>query len=172
MPNHRPEAVANMFLELAGDKGLTQLQIQKLTYIAHGWTLALYDQPLTNELPQAWDMGPVYSNLRQRLAHVGANSVHNKIREYDHYPSTVFSNRNGGKEISADFSETEADIIRQVWDIYGSLSGFELSNLTHLNDSAWYRTYNEYGRNKEISNSLTKEHYKKLATEGSTQENS
>ena len=51
MPNHRPEAVANRFLELAGDEGLTQLQIQKLVYIAHGWTLALYDQPLTRELP-------------------------------------------------------------------------------------------------------------------------
>ena len=167
MPNHRPEAVANRFLELAGDEGLTQLQIQKLVYIAHGWTLALYDQPLTRELPQAWDMGPVYLNLRKRLAHIGANNVRKKIRENDDSASIVFSNKNRGMEIKADFSEIEADIINQVWEIYGSLSGFKLSNLTHVNDGAWYNTYNDFGRNAEISNDLTKEHYRTLAKESS-----
>lgn len=154
MPNHRPEAVANRFLDLAGDKGLTQLQIQKLTYIAHGWTLTLTDQPLIRELPQAWDRGPVYKSLWSKLAYAGSHAINKPLE-------------GNGLIITAKITADEESIIKQVWDVYGSLSGFRLSHLTHKADSAWHQTYyTENGRNKQISDRLTKEHYKKLANEG------
>lgn len=162
MPNHRPEAVANRFLELAGDEGLTQLQIQKLVYIAHGWTLAVCDEPLTSELPQAWDRGPVYPELRSRLAYAGSNKITKMIQEHDNNPFIFLQDQNRGQEYHADLNNVEKSIIEQVWQNYSGFDGFELSNLTHKVGTAWQITYSKYGRNIEIPNNLTKKHYKSL----------
>ena len=163
MNGHRPEAVANEFLEHAGVHGLTQLQIQKLVYIAHGWTLAIDDKPLMNEQPQAWDRGPVYPNLRARLVYTGSKPTSRKIHENDHDPITLFDEKVRGKEVKAYFSDKESNIIKYVWERYQDYDGFKLSNLTHQKETAWHKTYYEVGRNHVISDDLTKKHYDKLA---------
>ena len=163
MNGHRPEAVANEFLEHAGVHGLTQLQIQKLVYIAHGWTLVIENKPLTNEQPEAWDRGPVYPNLRKRLVYTGSKPTSRKIHENDHDPITWFYEKARGKEIKAKFSAQESSIIENVWERYKTYDGFKLSNLTHQKDTAWYNTYHNDGRNHVISDDLTREHYEKLA---------
>lgn len=163
MPNHKPEAVANRFLELAGDKGLTQLQIQKLVYIAHGWTLALCDEPLTNVEPEAWSRGPVYVSLRSRLARFGADRITEAIRLNDNNPSVIMSVTGRGHIFSAKFTNNEESIIKQVWDIYSKFSGFQLSMLTHKKGTAWAQTYSEFDDAKPIADNLTKAHYLELA---------
>ena len=82
MSYQRPEAVANEFLKRAGrgKADLTQMQIQKLVYIAHGWTLAIYDKPLTSIEPEAWDRGPVYPGLREKTTHAGSREICVPIR--------------------------------------------------------------------------------------------
>lgn len=58
------KAVANYFLAQYGKHGLNPLKLQKLVYIAHGWNLAVRNQPLVdNELPEAWEYGPVFASL-------------------------------------------------------------------------------------------------------------
>ena len=54
-------AVANCFLDIADaqSRPITPLKIQKLVYIAHGWHLAIYEEPLIVELVEAWKWGPV-----------------------------------------------------------------------------------------------------------------
>lgn len=164
MPNHRPEAVANKFLELADNTGLTQLQIQKLVYIAHGWTLALCHEPLTNELPQAWSRGPVYAGLRTRIARFGADRVTDYIRQNDNNPAVFVFSGDRGEVFSANFTKNEESIISQVWDNYRGFSGFQLSMLTHKAGTAWHKTYSEFERNKPIPDVLTKDHYLSLAS--------
>ena len=54
---HSAIKIANQFVERAQKAGLnedsrllmTQLQLVKITYVAHGWLLGLYDKPLFSE---------------------------------------------------------------------------------------------------------------------------
>ncbi len=42
--------IANEFLKMNGAMGrLTQMHLQKLVYIAHGWKLALVGEPLADD---------------------------------------------------------------------------------------------------------------------------
>ena len=61
--------IANEFIRRAAaeKRALTQMQLQKLVYIAHGWNLAINGEKLTHDDPQAWDYGPVYRDLWEAL---------------------------------------------------------------------------------------------------------
>jgi len=62
-------AVANYLIGKAQSEGrsITPMQLIKLVYIAHGWTLGLYDQPLIGEQVEAWTYGPGHSLGLSRL---------------------------------------------------------------------------------------------------------
>ena len=81
MPTHSA-ALANEFIDRANSCGkqLTQMQLQKLVYIAHGWNLAINGSPLTEDTPQAWDYGPVYRDLWLALRSFGKSAVNEKIK--------------------------------------------------------------------------------------------
>lgn len=49
--------------------GINMTKMQKLLYIVYGSYLAVYNQRLTNEHPQAWPFGPVFPTTRNRLLH-------------------------------------------------------------------------------------------------------
>jgi uncharacterized phage-associated protein len=69
--------VANEFLRLARDRGheLTNMQLQKLVYIAHGYTLAILHEPLVRQDIEAWRYGPVIKDLYQVLRQYGSGFV-------------------------------------------------------------------------------------------------
>ena len=54
--SHEPLAIANKVLGVASERGisLTIMQLIKLVYFAHGWSLTLLGKPLVNDEPQAW----------------------------------------------------------------------------------------------------------------------
>ena len=69
MPRHDARAVANRFIELGqeGDTEFTQMQLQKLVYIAHGLNLALNNgEQLIREQVQAWDWDLLYLKYMMR----------------------------------------------------------------------------------------------------------
>ena len=74
--------IANEFIRRAAAEGraLTQMQLQKLVYIAHGWNLAINGDKLTSDDPQAWDYGPVYRDLWNALRSYGRAPVTREIR--------------------------------------------------------------------------------------------
>lgn len=79
-------AIANEFIRRARADGrsLTQMQLQKLVYIAHGWNLAVNGRPLTVDAPKAGDFGPVYTELWGALRHYGGDPVTRDIRNCDY----------------------------------------------------------------------------------------
>jgi uncharacterized phage-associated protein len=120
MPNHDPRAIANEFLRRRASAAWPQqLSIQKLTYIAHGWNLAINDEPLVSETPEAWDNGPVF------------RAIWDHIKEYGYRGDFCTLVDPRSKEvISAHFSPEERAVIDHVWAKYGDFNSDELSDMT------------------------------------------
>ena len=60
--SHSSIAIANGFLDLAEGvpaARMTNMKVQKLVYIAHGFTLAMCDEPLISSHVHAFQWGPV-----------------------------------------------------------------------------------------------------------------
>ncbi len=133
-------AIANEFLELAKWKHaqLTQMQVQKLVFFSHGWNLALRDEPLISELFQAWEYGPVVRSLYSDLRQYGSGPVTDPVREYEwnggKFSYTVPSIGDGSNSEENVFTKA---LIARVWETYGHLQGFQLSEITHLSDAPW-----------------------------------
>lgn len=142
--------VANRFLELARESGrtLTPMQLLKLVYIAHGWTLGLTARPLINQQVEAWQYGPVIRDLYNATRNYGGGPITAPIAAF---PEPLAADQN--------------DMIKQVYDIYGKMGGIALSNITHMADTPWANTYRPGNFGTVISNDVIAAHYQRLARE-------
>jgi len=142
--------VANRFIELAAADGreFTPMQLIKLSYIAHGFSLAIYKRPLLKEAVEAWRYGPVIPSLYKRLKTYGSDGVSQPVRA-----------NWGRKEALEDEDRKLLDIVFQK---YGHLTGIQLSHLTHRNGTPWAESYSpdEYGT--DIDDKLIRTHYATL----------
>lgn len=147
---HDARAVANFFIRRGYETGnpLDPLQIIKLVYIAHGWMLGLYHRPLIRQPAEAWRYGPVVRDVYRALREYGGNKVTKCIH---------------GKQ--AKFDDDEEDLLSQVHDEYGSLSGVKLSGLTHKVESPWHDVWNFVGDGAKIPNNLIEKYYEKLSND-------
>ena len=145
---HDARAVANGLIDRAAREGkrYTPLQIIKLVYFCHGWMLGLYERPLVRQRVQAWLYGPVVVDVYRGLKRYGGEPVARRMSVADE-----------------DFDELEEDLVDQVHEKYGSLSGRELSRLTHAVGTPWHQVWYGKGRNSIIPNFLIQEHYAEKA---------
>jgi uncharacterized phage-associated protein len=158
-------AIANEFIRRARADGraLTQMQLQKLVYIAHGWNLAINGQPLTCDSPEAWEYGPVYKELRRALRHYGRDVVTKDIK-YDDYIPGVFED-DPEQDAEAALSQDERAVIDRVYRDYGKFHAFQLSALTHKRGTPWTTVYDEgAGKFDEIPPQMIRDHFVELAT--------
>lgn len=136
MAPYNAATVANRFIELAAadNRQLTPMQLIKLSYIAHGFSLAINKRPLLKGGVEAWRYGPVVPSLYQRLKIYGSNPVPSQISP------TIFERR---EELAGE----DAALIDAVFGKYGSLNGIQLSHLTHKPGTPWHESYvpGEYG---------------------------
>lgn len=107
------DAVASVILSRHGS-WMTAMELQKLLYYVQAWHLAVTDETLFPEKFKAWANGPVvpqvwHSRKEPRLRDPQAGSV----------------------DSEAELDDMSSDIIDLVLETYGSLSGDELSALTH-----------------------------------------
>ena len=65
---HSSEAVANQILTRAGAAGLDPMKLLKLTYLAQGWSLGLYAEPMIWNDVEAWRYGPVFREIYRKVA--------------------------------------------------------------------------------------------------------
>ena len=150
-------SVANKFLELSfrDNKPVTPMKIQKLLYIAHGYSLVELSKPMLNEVFEAWQFGPVLSTLYHECKNYRSAPISKMLRDID--PIT-------GKETSAappDDAEV-IDIISFVWDQFKDVSATVLSDWTHDKNGPWYSVTKggtEILRHQDVPNDLIKTYF-------------
>ena len=151
---HAPLAIANRLLKKAQDRGVpvTIMKLIKLVYIAHGWTLAILNKPLTDQAPEAWQHGPVYRDVYNAFRGSGWSVL----------TDTAKDSRTGTEHLAA-LTPEEESVVDEVLDAYGKFHAFELSARTHKVGTPWFDTYRGgEGKYEEIPNALIKSHFDKL----------
>ncbi|KAA6405409.1 Panacea domain-containing protein [Candidatus Tokpelaia sp.] len=148
------QTVANAFISLAKqrNKMLTPMQVLKLVYLAHGWTLGYTGKPLIHDKIEAWKYGPVVPALYET------------IRAYRSAPIPYPVPAPPDEQLS----DEQSDMIRRVYNTYENMDGIQLSNLTHQQNTPWDKIYNQgTGDWAGIPDTLIKEFYqKKVAANG------
>ena len=153
------KAVANKFLELAQHDNiqLTQMQIQKLVYISHGFNLALTNAPLIDEQVQAWQYGPVISSLYTEFRGFGNQSITSEATI-----TTIDDNFNVNSITPRINDEQTTQLINAVWNKYNIYSGPNLSDLTHQAGTPWSTTLQFNSLFSTIDNRVIKDYYSNL----------
>lgn len=105
--------LASLIIARAG-KHLTAMKLQKLLYFTQAWHLATTDRPLFGERVKAWENGPVVPQVWHARKEPDSRDPANQ--------DTLAENL---------LDEFSSDLIDLVIARYGSLSGDELSALTH-----------------------------------------
>ena len=143
--------IADYLLKKAREEGqgIDPMKLLKLTYIAHGYNLGFFDKPLFSNQVQAWKYGTVIPDLYHVIKRFGNGYVDESI--VDLYKE---KNVDGDQKTLLDF----------VWNVYKPLSGLQLSDLIHQENTPWSKTFNS-SFNMPVSNDIIKEHYKSLIAE-------
>ena len=144
--------VANCFLKLAEKEGeeIRTMKLLKLTYIAHGFHLGFFDNPLIKEEIEAWKYGPVIPKLYFIIKKFGKKAV----------PSMGLKNHQENK-----LNEETHKFVALIWDAYKKFSGYQLSGLTHRENTPWHQVYKKDESDILIPNPIISDFYKILIRE-------
>jgi uncharacterized phage-associated protein len=136
--------VANWFVTRAQREGrkLSIMSLLKLTYIAHGWHLETQNAPLFGNRIEAWQYGPVIPDVYNDFRRQGV-AVSGTV-------NTVPQSR---------FDPADEALLDQVWNIYGKLPAFRLSDLTHVPGGPWDIAPKTGGYYAPIPDELIHQHY-------------
>ena len=160
---HRAVEIANEFLRLPGAAGrLTQMHLQKLTYIAHGWNWAINNEPLIGDDIEAWSFGPVVRDLYEHTKFFGSHPINRLITPDDSQVARFFGDTGRAMPYQAALTDREKQVIQQVWNKYGRLSAIRLSELTHQPGTPWFQAF-QRGKNTQIDDGAIRTHYDELA---------
>lgn len=130
-------AVANAFIERAEQgyiPNLTPMKLQKLLYFAQAWHLkGTGGVPLLDDNFARWQHGPVIPALYHEFKAYGYRPITSK--------ATTLAMNGGGYAVNVPIIPYED---RNSWGLidaiirrYGSIDAQMLSNMTHLENSAW-----------------------------------
>lgn len=158
--------VANYFLKTYGRKhGISPVKLQKLVYLAHGWHLALYGEPLVaDENAEAWQYGPVFPSLYHEFSEFGRGPITRLADDYE------IADPQTGKVklvVTPDIPKRDTQVRRlldKIWEVYGTYAPWQLSAMTHKPDSPWDKTRKQSGNknNADIDAEIIAAHYKNL----------
>lgn len=127
------------------NNNLTEIQIQKLTYYAYVWSMALRDEKIFDEKPQAWVHGPVFRTL------------YDSMRKSDFIQST-----------DEDITPKNKEFFDMIYNLYGKYSGNQLENMTHM-EEPWIVARKDLKpnerSNEELNDDLIKSYYKSLVNQ-------
>ena len=128
-----PLDVARYFLKRSQEidsKGLDPMKLNKLVFLAQGWHLGIHDESLINEDIEAWKHGPVIPSLYHKFKWYRARTI--PFKKYKDIPDQLLTDK-------------ITEFLDMVWSSYKDHNAVYLSNLTHIKDSPWEKTWNLFG---------------------------
>ncbi|KLI63584.1 hypothetical protein AAV99_07435 [Aurantiacibacter marinus] len=153
------KSVANSFLQADfrdGFASISPMKIQKLVYLAHGWNLAINDEPLISEKFEAWPYGPV----EEELYHIFKQYGNGPIRDY----AKSWAGNEEKAFVVSDANSGFYDIFNRVMQKYGHFTALQLSALTHQPGTPWSET--RANGWPEIPDDMIRDHFRELAAHG------
>ena len=154
---HNPVTIANHFIGLSAN-GLTLMQLLKLSYISHGFTLALLDKPLADEYAEAWKFGPVFPSIYHEFKYEKPGErITDKAKRANMQKNIL-------EDFTSNFDKNEKEIMDFTHEKYGKLDGWKLSAITHAEGTPWHTAWKDgkYIRGFSISNDKIKTYYQSL----------
>lgn len=152
-------SIANAFLSRAfrDKKQISPMKIQKLVYLAHGYALVECDEPILNEVFEAWKFGPVLNSLYHECKRYGRNHINQYLKDID--PET-------GAIAPAPIPDDQRvnEIIDFVWKNYGDESAISLSDWTHERGGPWDQVTmggKRVLRHQDVPNDLIKRYFER-----------
>ncbi len=144
------KAVANLFLHLAEEQAkdetgdlMTDLKLQKMLYFVQCWHLVRYDEPIFQNIIEAWDHGPVVPEIYSEYKKFGRNPIQASPVDYNA------------------FNDHELETIMDVFAYYGRYSASGLREISHQYDSPWANVYKPGIKHVEITQESMKNFYKR-----------
>lgn len=146
--------IANWFVNRSSEdgKGTSIMTLLKLVYIAHGWFMESRKTPLFPNAIQAWKHGPVIPDVYRAFRTQGI-AISKPVELKAGLPA---------------IAPQDEDFLKEIYRIYGHLSPFVLSDLTHVPGGPWDIASRSGGHYAEISNASILKHYeaKRVASKG------
>ena len=135
--------IANWFVTRAQRDGkvLSIMSLLKLIYFAHGWNLEMRKAPLISNGIQAWQYGPVIPEVYRAFRSQGID-----VRQ------PLASN-------AATVMPGDEILLEQIYAIYGVMSPFQLSDLTHEDGGPWHIATQLRGWYAPIPDDLIRAHF-------------
>lgn len=128
-----------------GNWAITNLELQKILYIAQMFSYGKRGKPLFDNSIEAWDYGPVVPEVYHKLKFVGNGAI----------PSFMFPSETC-------VSEENKVFISHVSEMVNGLKGWELVAITHRIGGAWQSTYRPGVKHLVISPSAIQNEYSEL----------
>ncbi|CAI9832216.1 conserved hypothetical protein [Nitrosopumilaceae archaeon] len=158
-----PAILVGDYITAMGGGRFTPMQILKLAYLGHGFTLGITGQPLFRDRIEAWKYGPVIPALYDAIrAHGGAPVP----RLYS--CGTPVTSPDIGKrmdELGGRFTANNLAIVRKTVETYGEYEEFLLSYITHMDGSPWKRAFDRGGLHARIEDDDLKSYYREQLKE-------
>ncbi|MGK8836188.1 Panacea domain-containing protein [Achromobacter xylosoxidans] len=125
---------------------LTNLQLQKILYIAHMLHLGRHGKPLIRgEEFEAWDYGPVLPSVYHHVSSFGAGRIKNVFHSID--------------DLDRHLDETELKALSSAVKKLKDLAPFRLVEMVHDSRGAWSQVYDPDYRGITIPNRLVEREY-------------
>lgn len=130
-------AVANAFIQRAWDRGISDLspmKLQKLMYFAQAWHLKIRNEPLLDDHFARWQHGPVIPAIYHEFKAFGYRPVTRKATTL----VTQAFGLGGDNVPTIPAHDINAwNLVDAILTRYGQYDATTLSNMTHLDGSAW-----------------------------------
>lgn len=122
---YRAIDVAWKLVEIGNKKGqeVTHLKIQKLIYLAHGYSLAIFGKPLVSEGVRGWKFGPVFPEVYWALRSYRASHISESCVGTISLP------------------DAERSLLELVVGRYGTMTGIQLSWIAANDMSPWSQVW-------------------------------